>query len=83
MSEYEVVDFQVEPVEGDDQMAITINSSDGNTWEYGVPYSRSTGRYSFEEIGLIEVDFGDEFAEQLTERLDALLEEILKESLPG
>ncbi|MDP6370626.1 MAG: hypothetical protein QF615_13535, partial [Planctomycetota bacterium] len=67
----------------DDQIAITINSSDGNTWEYGVPYSRSTGRYMFEEIDLIAVDFGDEFAEQLTDRLDAMLEELLKGTLPS
>ena len=67
----------------DDQIAITIHAADGNTWEYGVPYSRSTGRYMFEEIDIIAMDFGDAFAEDLTARLDETLEKILKDSLPG
>ena len=45
MSEFEVTSYTVEPVEGDDQIAITIHASDGNKWEYGVPFSRDTGRY--------------------------------------
>ncbi len=71
MSEYEVVSFTVEPVEGDDQVAITINASDGNKWEYGVPFSRASGRYTFEEIDVLAMDFGDEFAEELSEKLEA------------
>ena len=77
MSEYEVVSYTVEPVEGDDQIAITIHASDGNKWEYGVPYSRSTGRYTFEEIDVLENDFGDEFAEELTDKLDEVMAKIL------
>ncbi|MFT4541592.1 MAG: hypothetical protein ACI841_001688 [Planctomycetota bacterium] len=79
MSEYEVVSYTVEPVEGDDQVAITIHASDGNKWEYGVPYSRSTGRYTFEEIDVLEMDFGEEFAEELTDKLD----EVVKAALAG
>ena len=78
MSEFEVVSYTVEPVEGDDQLAITIHASDGNKWEYGVPFSRASGRYTFEEIDVLAMDFGEEFAEELTEKLDAVLEEILK-----
>ena len=79
MTEYSVTSFTVEPVEGDDQIAICINSSDGNKWEYGVPFSRSSGRYMFEEIDVIEMDFGEEFAEELSERLDKVMETILAE----
>lgn len=80
MSEFEVVSYTVEPVEGDDQIAITIHASDGNKWEYGVPFSRSTGRYTFEELDVLEVDFGEEFAEELSERLDEVMAEVMKES---
>jgi len=73
MSEYEVVSFTVEPVDGDDQVAITINASDGNKWEYGIPFSRSTGRYTFEEIDVLAMDFGDEFAEELSEKLEEVV----------
>ena len=79
MSEYEVISYTVEPVEGDDQVAITIHASDGNKWEYGVPYSKSTGRYTFEEIDVLAMDFGEEFAEELTEKLDAVMGEIMSE----
>ena len=79
MSEYEVISDTVEPVEGDDQVAITIHASDGNKWEYGVPYSKSTGRYTFEEIDVLAMDFGEEFAEELTEKLDAVMGKIMSE----
>ncbi len=79
MSEFEVVSYTVEPVEGDDQIAITIHASDGNKWEYGVPFSRSTGRYTFEELDVLEVDFGEEFAEELEQKLDDVMAEVLKE----
>ena len=78
MSEFEVVSYTVEPVEGDDQIAITIHASDGNKWEYGVPFSRGTGRYTFEELDVLEVDFGEEFAEELSDKLDEVMAEVLK-----
>lgn len=73
MSEYEVTSYSVEPVEGDDQIAVTIHASDGNKWEYGIPFSRSTGRYTFEEIDVLAMDFGEEFAEALTEKIDEVM----------
>ncbi len=73
MSEYEVERYEINPVEGDDQVEVIIMSSDGNRWEYGIPFSRSTGRYTFEEIDLLETDFGEEFAEELTQKLDELV----------
>ena len=77
MSEYEVIRYTVEPVEGDDQIEIVIHASDGNKWEYGVPYSRSTGRYTFEEIDVIAMDFGDDFAEELSAKLDEVMRDLL------
>ena len=80
MSEYEVVRFSVEPVEGDDQIAVVIHASDGNKWEYGIPYSPTSGRYTFEEIDVLAMDFGDDFAEELTAKIDEVMEKI-KEAL--
>ena len=76
MSEYEVDEWEVKPVEGDDQIELVITSTDGNRWEYGIPYSKSSGRYTFEEIDVIATDFGDELAEEVTARLDELIEEL-------
>ncbi|MDA1263892.1 MAG: hypothetical protein O2816_02295 [Planctomycetota bacterium] len=73
MTEYQVTKFTVEPVEGDTQIAVTIHASDGNKWEYGIPYSASSGRYTFEEIDVLAMDFGDEFAEELTEKIDEVM----------
>ena len=79
MTEFQVVRYEVEPIEDDDQIAVTIHASDGNKWEYGIPFSRASGRYTFEEIDVLAMDFGDEFAEELTAKLDALVEELTKD----
>ena len=79
MSEYDVDSYEIKPVEGDDQVEVIIHASDGNKWEYGIPYSRSTGRYTFEEIDVLAVDFGDDFAEELTEKLDELVASLCKD----
>jgi len=76
MTEYEVVNWTCEPIEGDDQIELVIEASDGNRWEYGIPYSKGSGRYTFEEIDVIANDFGDELAEEITERLDELVEKL-------
>ena len=78
MSEFEVVSYTVAPLEGDDQIEIVILASDGNKWEYGIPFSRSSGRYTFEEIDVLAMDFGDEFAEELTQKLDEVMTRIMK-----
>jgi hypothetical protein len=81
MSNYEVVDYALKPVEGDDQVELVIHASDGSRWEYGIPFSRSTGRYMFEEIDVLEMDFGEEFSERITAELDALVAKLVAE--PG
>ena len=78
MANYEVVKYSVAPVDGDDQIEVIIHASDGNKWEYGIPFSRSTGRYTFPEIDVLEMDFGDEFARELTEKLDALVATLVR-----
>jgi hypothetical protein len=78
MANYEVKSYTVRPVEGDDQVEIVIHASDGNKWEYGIPFNRTTGRYTFEEIDVLAMDFGDEFAEELKEKLAVLVESLVK-----
>lgn len=73
MGNYEVKSYSVRPVDGDDQIEVVIHSSDGSKWEYGIPFSRASGRYTFEEIDVLANDFGDEFAEELTEKIEALV----------
>lgn len=78
MSEYEVESYELKPVEGDDQIELVIRASDGNKWEYGIPFSRSTGRYTFEEIDVLAMDFGDEFAAELSAKLDELVASLVE-----
>ena len=77
MSNYEVKSYVVRPVEGDDQVEVVIHASDGSKWEYGIPFSRATGRYMFEEIDVLAMDFGDDFAEELTAKLDSLVASLI------
>lgn len=78
MSEYEVESYELNPVEDDDQIELVIRASDGNKWEYGIPFSRSTGRYTFEEIDVLAMDFGDDFAAELTAKLDELVATLIE-----
>ena len=77
MATYEVTSYSVQPVEGDDQIAVTIIASDGNKWEYGIPFSRSNGRYQFPEIDVLEMDFGSEFTTELVEKIEALIASLI------
>ena len=77
MVNYEVVDYTLKPVEGDDQVELVIHASDGSRWEYGIPFSRSTGRYMFEEIDVLEMDFGEEFSRRISDELDALVAKLV------
>ncbi|MFT7484526.1 MAG: hypothetical protein ACI9F9_000366 [Candidatus Paceibacteria bacterium] len=76
MSEYEILKWSVEPVEGDNQVALVIDSSDGNRWEYGIPYAEASGRFIFEEKDVIATDFGEEIAEEIQERLEEVIEKL-------
>ena len=78
MANYSVRTYTVSPVEGDDQIEVVIHASDGSKWEYGIPFSRSSGRYMFEEIDVLRMDFGDEFADELTGKLEALVGSLVR-----
>ena len=78
MANYSVKSYSVLPVEGDDQIELVIHASDGSKWEYGIPFSRATGRYMFEEIDVLAMDFGDDFAEELTAKLDSLVASLIE-----
>ena len=78
MSSYSVKTWSVRPIEGDDQIELVIHAQDGSKWEYGIPFSRSSGRYMFEEIDVLRMDFGDAFADELTSKLDALVDSLVK-----
>ena len=78
MPNYDVVKYTVEPVDGDDQIEVVIHSSDGSKWEYGIPFSRSSGRYMFEEIDVISNDFGEEFADELVQTIEKTIDGIVK-----
>ena len=56
-----------------------IHAGEGSTWEYGIPYSPSSGRYTFEEVDVLAMDFGDEFAEEVTAKLDELVASLCKD----
>ena len=75
MTHFEVVSYDVRPVEGDKQIEVVIHASDGNKWEYGIPYSAS-GRYEFPEVDVLEVDFGAEFVAELVAKIEALVAEL-------
>ena len=77
MGNYDVVEYSVQPVDGDDQIEVIIHASDGNKWEYGIPFNRSTGRYQFPEIEVLEADFGSDFATELTAKIDGLVERLV------
>jgi hypothetical protein len=80
MSSYQVKSYSVLPIEGDDQIEVVILAADGSKWEYGIPFSRSTGRYMFEEIDVLAMDFGDEFAEELAQKIEATVDALVKRS---
>lgn len=69
-------DYHIKPVEGDDQVELVIHSTDGHVWEYGIPFSRETGRYAFEEIDVLELDFGNEFRRKVEDELDDLVKKL-------
>jgi hypothetical protein len=77
---YSVEKYFVRAVEGDDQVEVIIHASDGNKWEYGIPFSRASGRYTFEEIDVLAMDFGEEFAQELSAKIDALVRNLTESS---
>ncbi len=77
MANYDVTSYSVSPVDGDHQIEVVIHASDGNKWEYGIPYT-TTGRYQFPEIDVLAMDFGDDFAQQLVEKIEELVAKLTR-----
>lgn len=59
-------EYKIIVSDSDDQIEVTLRAPNGDKWEYGIPFSRDDGRFDFEDIKVIELDFGTEFAEKLT-----------------
>ncbi|QDU83024.1 hypothetical protein Pla163_01200 [Planctomycetes bacterium Pla163] len=78
MASYDVDRHTLEPVEGDTQIALTIWATDGSKWEYGIPYNPASGRYTFEEIDVLEMDFGADFTEPLVDEIESLLQRLTR-----
>ncbi len=76
---YYARDYHIKRVEDDDQVELVIHSTDGHVWEYGIPFSRETGRYAFEEIVVLELDFGGEFRAKIEGELDELVKKLCAE----
>lgn len=77
MPEYELDSYRMGQHGDDDIVELIIHSTDGHTWEYAIPFSRATGRYAFEEIDVVELDFGDELREKISDELDDLVEKLV------
>ena len=76
---YKALSHKVVPVEGSDQVELVIEGDNGLTWSFGIPFSRATGRIDFEEVDVVELDFGAEFAEMATEKIEELVEKLIAE----
>ena len=78
MPEYTANSHKISRV-GEQDIIELIIYGDEHTWEYAIPFSRTTGRYDFEEISVLELDFGTEYREQISDELDAFVEKMLDE----
>ena len=75
---YTALSHKVIPVEGADQVELIIEGSNGLTWSFGIPFSRATGRIDFDEVDVVELDFGAEFTEMAMEKIETLVEDLIE-----
>lgn len=76
---YKALSHQVIPVEDSDQVELIIEGDNGLTWSFGIPFSRATGRIDFDEVDVVELDFGAEFTEMATNEIETLVEKLIAE----
>ncbi|MDG1498866.1 MAG: hypothetical protein ACI9D0_001039 [Bacteroidia bacterium] len=76
---YTALSHKVIPVEGADQVELIIEGSNGLTWSFGIPFSRATGRIDFDEVDVVELDFGAEFTEMAMEKIETLVEDLIEQ----
>jgi len=76
---YKALSHKVVRVPDADQVELVIEGDNGLTWTFGIPFSRATGRIDFEEVHVVELDFGAEFAEMAGEEIEELVEKLIDE----
>ena len=76
---YTALSHKVIPVEGADQVELIIEGSNGLTWSFGIPFSRATGRIDFDEVDVVELDFGAEFTEMAMDKIETLVEDLIEQ----
>ncbi|MFN0206287.1 MAG: hypothetical protein ACKVS6_08225 [Planctomycetota bacterium] len=64
-------EYKITVTDSDDQVEVVLRAPNGDKWEYGIPFNRETSRFDFEDIKVIEMDFGTEFADKLTSDIRA------------
>lgn len=57
--------YKISVLPEDDLIEVVLRAPSGDKWEYGIPFNRSTGTFDFEDIKVIELDFGEQFAEKM------------------
>jgi len=57
--------YKISVHDDDDLVEVVLRSPSGDKWEYGIPFNRATGRFDFEDIKVVELDFGEQFAERM------------------
>lgn len=58
-------EYKISVESEDGQVEVVLRAPNGDKWEYGIPFDRQTGRFAFEDIKVIELDFGADFAEKM------------------
>jgi hypothetical protein len=64
-------------ISDDDQIEVTLRAPNGDKWEYGIPFNRESGRFAFEDVKVVEIDFGADFAERLVSDIRKAVESFL------
>lgn len=64
-------------ISDDDQIEVTLCAPNGDKWEYGIPFNRESGRFAFEDVKVVEIDFGSDFAERLVSDIRKAVEAAL------
>jgi hypothetical protein len=64
-------------ISDDDQIEVTLRAPNGDKWEYGILFNRESGRFAFEDVKVVEIDFGADFAERLVSDIRKAVESFL------
>ena len=56
---------------------VVVTEDDGSEHDYQFDFDPRTGRWEFSERDLLERDFGEDWVEELEERIEKLIEEAI------